>query len=83
VGKDAHGEEVEAEVDAVAPLISGDETAEAAEPGVGALDLPVVPAEGFCSLMAGLEIKPFFDCLAANGVPAGSRFSPRSACAAA
>jgi hypothetical protein len=38
---------------------------------------------GFCSLMAGLEIKSFFDCLAANGAPVGSWFSPRSACAAA
>src|SRR5215213_973212 len=52
VGDDAHGEEVEAEVDVVAALVAGDEAAEAAEPGVGPLDLPAVPAEAVARLDA-------------------------------
>ena len=52
MGDDAHGEEVEAEVDVVAALVAGDEAAEAAEPGVGPLDLPAVPAEAVARLDA-------------------------------
>ena len=47
------------------------------------LNLSTRQAAGLCSLMAGLEIKPSFDRLAANGVRVGSRFSPRSEFAAA
>ncbi|WP_161993783.1 hypothetical protein [Muricoccus nepalensis] len=38
----AHGEEVEAEMDVVAPVISSNKAAEAAEPSAGSLNLLAV-----------------------------------------